>query len=92
MKAEAQVSKQKILVLEDESVIRETICDYFEQHGHEAIGAQLRERGSNLEFRTSRRRDSGLLAAGREHDGTFVALEGSGTVCSGHHPDGQWIY
>jgi DNA-binding NtrC family response regulator len=39
MKAEAQVSKQKILVLEDESVIRETICDYFEQHGHEAIGA-----------------------------------------------------
>ena len=33
------MSRQKVLVLEDETVIRETICDYFEQQGHEAIGA-----------------------------------------------------
>jgi hypothetical protein len=33
------VSKQKVLVLEDETIVRETICDYFQQHGHEAIGA-----------------------------------------------------
>jgi DNA-binding NtrC family response regulator len=32
------VSKQRVLVLEDESVVRETICDYFEQRGYEAIG------------------------------------------------------
>jgi DNA-binding response OmpR family regulator len=33
------ISKQRILVLEDENIIREAICDYFEQHDHEAMGA-----------------------------------------------------
>jgi DNA-binding NtrC family response regulator len=33
------VPKQRILVLEDESIVRETICEYFERHGHEAIRA-----------------------------------------------------
>jgi DNA-binding NtrC family response regulator len=42
------VSKQRVLVLEDESGIRETICDYFEQHGHDAIGADCCARADDI--------------------------------------------
>jgi DNA-binding NtrC family response regulator len=42
------VSKQRVLVLEDESLIRETICDYFEQQGHEAIGADSCARADDI--------------------------------------------